>query len=165
MSCPRGVWITMSWSGQVTCSYEDINRWRGLVPSSISGYSICTHTIIKLDFSSSFRSIALLRYVPRNAQYIYITRTKKQVRIYTWNSRERCLVSWSNCFVTLYPGRPIFTATRQCSHQWKNPYNSKSSEGNKVSRLTCVYYEGRKLSSQFYHWLLEEWAHQSQAHL
>lgn len=29
-----------------------------------------------------------------------------------WNRRERCLVSESNCFVTLYPGLPILTVLR-----------------------------------------------------
>lgn len=30
----------------------------------------------------------------------------------TWKSSERCRVLGSNCFVTRYPGRPIFTAHR-----------------------------------------------------
>jgi len=36
----------------------------------------------------------------------------------TWKSSDRCLASESYCFVTRYPGRPIFTvfevATRRC---------------------------------------------------
>lgn len=30
--------------------------------------------------------------------------------IYTWNRRDLCFVSGSNCFVTRYPGLPILTA-------------------------------------------------------